>query len=140
VAQPLPKSASLGLLLIRLMVGAVFIYHGCQLLFGAWGGPGLDGFAGYLETIGVPYSHTSALLSALAEFVGGISLVTGAFLRLMAIPLVFNMVVAIFTAHAGKGFDSQKGGFEYPLTLAVVVVGLAIIGPGAYALGRRRER
>jgi putative oxidoreductase len=58
----------------------------------------------------------------------------------MAIPLVFNMLVAIFTAHAGKGFDSQKGGMEYPLTLAVVVVGLAIIGPGAFALGRRRER
>jgi putative oxidoreductase len=128
---------SFGLLLIRIMVGLVFIFHGCQKLFGAWGGPGLDGFAGYLESMGVPYPHASAVIAALTEFLGGISLATGAFLRLMAIPLVINMLVAIFTAHSGKGFDIQKGGMEYPLTLAVVVLALAIMGPGAYSLMRR---
>jgi putative oxidoreductase len=138
VAQPHSKSVSFGLLLIRVMVGVVFIFHGSQKLFGAWGGPGLDGFAGFLETMGVPYPHTSAVLAGLAEFLGGISLVTGAFLRLLAIPLMFTMVVAILTAGSGKGFDAQKGGIEYPLTLLVVVAALAIMGSGEYALMRRR--
>jgi len=138
VAQPHSKSVSFGLLLIRVMVGVVFIFHGSQKLFGAWGGSGLDGFAGYLETMGVLYPHASAVLAGLAEFLGGISLVTGAFLRLLAIPLVITMLVAIFTAFPGKGFDAQKGGMEYPLTLLVVVAALAIMGPGEYALLRRR--
>ena len=138
MAPPLSKSVSFGLLLIRIMVGVVFIFHGSQKLFGAWGGSGLDGFAGYLETLGVPYPHASAVLAGLAEFLGGISLVTGAFLRLLAIPLVITMLVAIFTAFPGKGFDAQKGGMEYPLTLLVVVAALAIMGPGEYALLRRR--
>jgi putative oxidoreductase len=57
-----------GLLIIRLMLGVIFIYHGAPKLFG-----GLEGFAGYLGTLGVPMPSVSAFLAAMAEFVAASS-------------------------------------------------------------------
>jgi putative oxidoreductase len=130
----LSGSASIGVLIIRLALGAVFVYHGSQKLFGAFGGPGLDGFAGFLETMHVPAPHVSAVLAACAEFGGGLALGTGIMLRLLAVPLVFTMLVASWATH-GNGFDIQHGGMEYSLILALIVTGVAILGPGRYALG-----
>jgi len=119
-----PLAPDLGLLLIRLMLGVVFIYHGAPKLFG-----GLDGFAGYLGSMGVPLPQVSALLAALAEVLGGAILIAGLWFRVALWPTVFTMLVASFTAHAGK-FSIQDGGMEYALTLAVMVTGLALTGPG----------
>ncbi len=136
-ATTFPATAGLGLLLIRLMLGAVFLFHGSQKLFGAFGGPGLEGFATFLGSLDVPLPQVSAVAAALAEFVGGAALVTGFLMRPLCLPLGFTMLVAAFSAHAGK-FSAQDGGMEYPLTLAVVVLGLALTGPGPQALGARR--
>ena len=40
---------SLALLLLRIAAGLVFLYHGCAILFGAFGGPGPQGFAGFMH-------------------------------------------------------------------------------------------
>ena len=50
-----------GLLLIRIILGMIFVFHGCQKLFGLWNGSGLDGFAAYLATLEIPLPAVSVL-------------------------------------------------------------------------------
>jgi putative oxidoreductase len=128
-----PRTLDLGLLLVRGMVGVVFLYHGSQKLFGAFGGDGIDGFTQFLTTLGVPAPGISAYLAALSEFVAGLSLVLGLFVHVLPLPVIVTMLVACFTVHAGK-FDSQKGGMEYPLLLAFCALSLALTGAGRFSL------
>lgn len=119
----------IGLLLIRVMPGVVFMLHGMQKLFGAFGGPGLQGFADYLATMGVPTALVAATVAAVVEFVGGLSLLSGIGVRQLAILLFFDMAVACMLVHR-HAFFLQKGGMEYPLMLAFIMLGIAVIGPG----------
>ena len=66
------KTRDLGLLMIRVMLAVVFIYHGQGKLFG-----GLDGFAGYLASMNVPMPKVAAFLAAVSEFGGGLILLSG---------------------------------------------------------------
>ena len=122
-------STDLGLLLIRTVLSAVFIYHGGQKLFGLFGGYGIEGTAGWMASIGIPFPTLSAVAAGATEFFGGIILLLGTGTRIAAVPMAFTMLVAIATVHSGA-FDAQKGGMEFPLTLAVVLTALALIGPG----------
>ncbi|MBI1827059.1 MAG: DoxX family protein [Planctomycetes bacterium] len=138
-----PQSTLLdaGLLVIRVMIGIVLIYHGSQKLFGLFGGPGIPGFTQFLEKLQVPAPHIGAVLAACTEFFGGLLILTGLILRVVAVPVIFNMLVGFFTAHKGV-FDSQKGGGEYPLTLVIVTLGLLLTGPGRWSVNEwiRRKR
>lgn len=122
-----------GLLLIRGMVAVVFVYHGSQKLFGAFGGPGLEGFAGMLGKMGLPMPHVQAVLAGSAEFLGGLALGLGLATRLAALPMVATMLVAAFMVH-GQAFGAQHNGMEYPLTLALVLAGLVLTGPGVLSV------
>lgn len=122
-----------GLLVIRTMVGVVFVFHGAQKLFGAFGGPGLDGFTGFLTQLNVPMPGVSAVLAAVAEFAGGLALIAGLGTRVAALPVVITMLVAAFKVH-GSAFSAQAGGMEYALTLGVVTAGLALTGAGRWSL------
>ncbi len=129
---------SLGLLLIRLAIAMVFLYHGSQKLFGAFGGPNYQAFAKFLAAKHVPMPMESAILSGCAEFFGGLVFLVGTGLRLISIPLAFNMVVAVLMT-APNGFNvSNKpyAGCEYPLTLLFVVVAMGLLGPGEFTLDR----
>jgi putative oxidoreductase len=123
-----------GLLGMRVMLGVVFMFHGSQKLFGCFGGSGIEGFAGFLDSLGIPLPTLNAYMAGGAEFFGGLSLLIGVGSRLMSVPLTITMLVAAFTV--GKGFNVLTGGMEYPLTLAVVAAGLGLIGPGRLTLGR----
>ena len=123
----------LGLLLTRLMLAAVFLFHGSQKLFGLFGGPGLDGFTGYLQSLNVPQPEIAAWAAALAEFAGGLSLLLGFGVRVFAIPLAFTMAVAAFKVH-GHAFSVQNNGLEYPLTLGVLSLALALTGAGRFSV------
>lgn len=141
-APQLQRSASptdIGLFVIRLMLAVVFLYHGSQKLFGAFGGPGIDGFAGYLGSMSVPMPKVSAIMAACTEFLGGVVLLVGTGTRIAALPMIITMLTAFFTAHKGA-FDVQKGGGEYPLTLAAVILGLALAGPGRLSIGSLLKR
>ena len=129
------RLADTGLLLIRAVLAAVFVYHGSQKLFGWFGGYGIAGTAGWMASVGIPFPTLSTVLAASAEFFGGIILLLGTGTRLAAIPMAFTMLVAILTAHR-TGFNAATGGMEYALTLGVVLVGLALIGPGRLTVGR----
>ena len=131
---------ALGLFLIRAMLAAVFLLHGSQKLFGAFGGYGLDGTAQWMGSIGIPLPWLSALLASLSETLGGLALLTGFAFRPVLVPLTFTMLVAAFVGHAGKGFSAQAGGMEYPLTLAIMVLGLVFTGPGKFSLGTKEVR
>lgn len=124
------------LLAMRLMLGTVFVFHGAQKLFGLFGGYGIDGTAGFMEGLGIPFPTLSATLAGTAELAGGLALWTGFGQRLLAAPLTFTMLVAAFSAHSG--FNSATGGMEYPLVLAVFAAGLGVVGPGRFAFSSRK--
>ncbi|MCA8944293.1 MAG: DoxX family protein [Planctomycetes bacterium] len=118
-----------GVLLIRLILGVAFLFHGSQKLFGAFDGPGMTGFTDFLRMLEVPMPAVSAWLAALAEFVGGLALISGAFLQIMMVPVAFTMFVAAFHVHWNDGWVRM----EYPLVLGCTAIGLALIGPGRFA-------
>jgi putative oxidoreductase len=124
----------LGLLIIRLVVGLSFAGHGAQKLFGWFGGYGLKGTGGWLESIGVKPGVTMALLAGLAELVGGLMFAAGVGTWIGAILIVFTMLVAIVKVHGQNGYWVTQNGYEYNLTLIAVAIGVALIGPGAYVL------
>ncbi|MBA4148177.1 MAG: DoxX family protein [Verrucomicrobia bacterium] len=122
------------LLLLRGITGAVFVFHGAQKLFG-----GLNGFAGYLASLGIPFPQLNAGLAAGVEFFGGLALIVGLRTSWAAIPLVATMLVACFALRNG-GFDSQQGGMEFPLTLALVTAAIGLLGAGRFTLGHAVAR
>jgi putative oxidoreductase len=122
------------LLIARIIVGVVFMAHGAQKLFGAFGGPGLSavvqmmGPLGYLVTIG--------------EFFGGLGLIVGFLSRFSAVSIIIIMLGAIGMVHAKVGFfmnwtGTQAGeGFEYHLLAIAILITIVIAGPGRFAVGR----
>ncbi|MCC6422707.1 MAG: DoxX family protein [Phycisphaerales bacterium] len=122
----------LGLLLIRLVLAAVFIFHGGQKLFGFFDGLGLQGTVKFMENIQVPMPMASAVVVGIVEFFGGIALALGLLTRLFAFMIAFDMTVAILKVHHGSfGLPS---GMEFVLMLGVTSLGLALIGPGRLSL------
>ena len=102
-----------GLLVMRCMLGAIFIFHGGQKLFGWWGGPGLPGFAGWLQQLGIPFPAYAAVLAGVAEFFGGCLLVLGVWMRPAVVPLIATMCVrsTMFTVapfpHRTRGWSTR---------------------------------
>ncbi|WP_124727664.1 DoxX family protein [Staphylospora marina] len=126
--------ASLGLLLIRLVIGLTFVGHGLQKLFGWFGGGGLKGTGAWLESLGIRPGTGMALLAGLAETVGGLLFAAGSFLWVSAVLLSAVMLVAIKTVHAKNGYWITSGGMEYNVVLIAAVAGIAMVGPGQYVL------
>jgi putative oxidoreductase len=125
---------SIGLLIIRLVMGVAFMGHGAQKLFGWFGGYGLKGTGGWMESLGIKPGVTMALLAGLAEFVGGALFVLGLLTPLAGIMIAGTMVVAIAKVHAANGFWGTNNGYEFNLILIAVALGIALAGPGQYAL------
>lgn len=133
IARQLPNLTDEALLLLRLVLGAVFIAHGGQKVFGWFGGHGLEGTAQFMATMGVPTAL--AYLAAFTEFFGGLALVGGLLTRLASLGLFFTMAVAIVKVHLAGGFFAPQG-FEYPLALAAMALALVLTGAGRYSLDR----
>jgi putative oxidoreductase len=125
---------NIGLLIIRVVIGLLFVGHGAQKLFGWFGGHGLKGTGGWFESIGMKPGVTMALLAGLAELIGGALFALGLLTPLAAIMIAGAMVIAIVKVHGSNGIWATSNGYEYHLTLIAVVIGLALIGPGQYAI------
>jgi putative oxidoreductase len=123
-----------GILLIRLVIGILFIGHGAQKLFGWFGGHGLQGTGGWFDSIGIKPGVTMALVAGLVELVGGVMFAAGLLTPLAAIMLAGTMIISIVKVHGSNGLWAQANGYEYNLTLLAVAIGVALIGPGQYAL------
>lgn len=124
----------IGLLLIRLVIGGTLAAHGAQKLFGWFGGFGIAGTGGWLESMGFRPGKLQAAVSGLSEFGGGLLLAAGLLTPLGAAAIAGVMVVAIVSVHITKGFFNGAGGYEFNLVLAVVAIALAFTGPGEYSL------
>jgi len=128
------SAVDVALLLARIIVGVVFMAHGAQKLFGAFGGPGLSAFVGMMGPLGY--------LVAIGEFFGGLGLVVGFLSRFSAASIIVIMLGAIAMIHGKVGFfmnwmGKQGGeGFEYHLLAIGVLLVILIAGPGSYALVR----
>jgi putative oxidoreductase len=124
----------LGLLLIRLVVGLTFVGHGAQKLFGWFGGYGLKGTGGWMESIGLKPGVMMAFLAGLSELLGGALFAAGVYTWGGAVLITVTMLVAIVKVHLKNGYWLTQNGYEYNLAVIAVVVGVALIGPGAYVL------
>lgn len=125
---------NIGLLIIRLVIGVLFVGHGAQKLFGWFGGYGIKGTGGWFESLGMKPGAAMALLAGLAELIGGILIALGLLTPLAGIMIAGTMLMAIIKVHAPNGLWATTNGYEYNLTLLAVAVGIALIGPGQYAL------
>ncbi|MEH7095532.1 DoxX family protein [Neobacillus vireti] len=125
---------NIGLLIIRLVIGLLFVGHGVQKLFGWFGGYGLKGTGGWFESIGMKPGVPMALFAGLAELIGGILFALGLLTPLAGIIIAGTMVMAIVKVHGANGLWATSNGYEYNLTLLAVTIGVALIGPGKYAL------
>jgi putative oxidoreductase len=124
----------LGLLLIRVVLGLIFAAHGAQKLFGWFGGYGLAGTGGFLESLGFRPGKMYATAAGLSEFTGGLLFALG-FLGPVGSALMLSvMIVAMITVHRKNPFFVSTNGIEHPLVFATVAVGIALTGPGRYSL------
>ena len=125
---------SVALLILRIVVGVLFMGHGAQKLFGVFGGPGPAGFAGWLQGLGLRPARVWAIVAGLCEFGGGLLFALGLVTPIAALALLAVMVMAVATVHWTKGLWVTNGGYEYNLVLSAVAAALALAGPGIYAL------
>ena len=127
------KASDLGLLIIRVGVGAACAAHGAQKLFGSFGGGGIKGTGAFFDSAGFVPGELNAQLGGLAEFGGGALLALGLATGPAGAAVAGNMVVASST-HAENGFFNMGGGYELPATYGLVGAAVALGGPGTWSL------
>ncbi|MMZ47521.1 putative oxidoreductase MhqP [compost metagenome] len=123
-----------GLLLIRLVVGLLFVGHGAQKLFGWFGGYGPKGTGGWMESIGIKPGVLMAVAAGLMELLGGALFTVGLLTPLAALLITMAMLGAIVKVHGQNGIWATANGYEYPLVLIAVVIGIALTGAGSYSI------
>ena len=129
------KFGDIAPLLLRLVVGAIFLAHGWQKFVG--GVPGVEAFLGGMN---FPMPGVLAVLLIAAEVIGGLFLILGAFTHLTAKVLAFVALVALVAVHLPNGFTGP-GGYEFILLILVSTLSVLITGPGKYSVdGMLRKR
>ena len=130
----------IGRLLLRLVVGGLFVGHGTQKLFGWFGGQGLDATAQGFEHLGLRPGRQNAIAAGMAEAGGGALLAVGLATPLASSVLIATMLTAIHRVHAKNGPWATNGGYEYNLVLILVALALAELGPGELSLDAAMDR
>ncbi len=100
----------------------------------------MDGIVDWFRSMGIPFPVVNAYLSATTELLGVILLVLGLFTRLITIPLMVVMVVAIFTVHLSNGFEAGNNGFEIPLYYLIMLFTLMVYGSGRFSIDNIIQR
>jgi putative oxidoreductase len=122
------KNKAVGLLLLRLAVGIIFLIHGYGKLFGNM--PSMTMFTGMVTHLGFPFPAFFAWIAALAEFLGGIALILGVWTKCVTPFLAIDMLVAF---GAVMNLDLNRGGLEFLLLMTSIA--LFFTGPGKMSLG-----
>jgi len=128
-----------GLLVLRIVVGAFFIGHGAQKLLGWFGGHGLSGTGAAFEGMGLRPGRTMAAIAGASELIGGVLLAAGLLTPLAAALLIAVMTLAIAIVHWRHGPWVAEGGWEYSVVLIAVAFAVTAVGPGKYSLDRALE-
>jgi putative oxidoreductase len=126
--------AGMGFLVARAVFGLLMIGHGTQKLFGWFGGYGLTGTGGFMETLGFRPGRFFAAAAGTTEVTGGLLLALGFLGPVGPALLISVMVVAAISAHWKNGVFAQANGIEVPLLYATGALALALTGPGRLSL------
>lgn len=121
---------------VRLVTGGLMAGHGAQKLFGSFNGPGFEGTAGWLESMGFRPGKQWALVAGGSELGGGVLTALGLFHPIGPISTIGAMAVASLTAHRGKPIWAAEGGAELPVTNIAIAAALAMVSPGRHSLDR----
>lgn len=122
------------LLILRVVTGVIFVAHGWPKLAN-----GASGTAQFFGQLGIPVPGVSAWLITLLEFFGGLALIAGAFVSVVAVLFMIHMTAGIFLVHLSQGFyvvGPGQGGVEFNLLLIASLLTLVLAGPGAPAVDR----
>lgn len=122
------------LLILRVVLGLIFIGHGTQKLFSWFGGRGINATGTFFSKIGFYPGSLWAFVAGLAEALGGLGLALGLFTPIAAAAIASVMLMAIVKVHWSKGFWNTKGGIEFPLLNTVIAAVIGLAGSGAYSL------
>ncbi len=126
-----PVNLDLALLLLRLVLATILLYHGIPKLLH------FSATAGGFASMHVPAPTLTAGFALVVEVVGGLLLLLGIATDIVGLLVVVEMIGAIVTVHWSKGFDFTKVGWEHPFTVLVIALALALSGPGASAVRTR---
>lgn len=136
IFKGLDKHRDLGILLLRLGIGLMFVYHGWPKISGGvetWVNLGAA-----MKFMGIGFAPSFwGFMSASAELFGGILIALGLLTRPIAMIMAFNMVVAVvlkFSTGAGMGGASQA------IEVGIVFLSLILIGPGKYSLDEHFQK
>jgi putative oxidoreductase len=119
----------LALLLLRLGLGVIFIYHGYPKLF-----THLHETVQAFPKMGFPFYF--AYIAGVVEFFGGCLLILGLFTRIAALLIAGEMAIAIIRVHLPQGGPMAVSNYQLPLALAVGAFALAAVGAGAISFDR----
>lgn len=122
----LDRMQPLALLVLRAVLGIIFIAHGYHKLDGH-----MHEFSGTVAGLGLP--GWLAYVSALSEFLGGILVILGLLTRFASFAITIDMVVAISKVHWKHGLVGASG-YEFPLSVAAIAFSLIFLGAGPIAL------
>ncbi|MAG33542.1 MAG: hypothetical protein CL908_21910 [Deltaproteobacteria bacterium] len=130
-----PLFVDVALLIGRVAIGICFMIHALGKL-GLIGSGTMDGFASWLQELGVPMPAMQARMAMISELGGGAMLALGLATRPACVILIFTMLVAGIVGHRGAGYliTNDPPGAEYTINLAVVCLMFLLIGPGAISL------
>jgi putative oxidoreductase len=131
-------SRDIALLVVRVALAWIFVYHGAGTLFGAFGQTGIHGRAVFFADVAHLRPGTFfAVLSGTVEFFGGLGVGAGLLGRLAAAGLVGDMVIAMVTVTWRNGIVSNAAGSGYEINVALAALALVIVmlGTGRFSLG-----
>lgn len=128
ITEKLDKLQDIPLLFLRLILAYGFYMPAMM----KWGN--INGIIEWFDGMGIPMPTLNAYLAATTEMAAVILLPLGLATRIISIPLMFTMVVAIVTVHWGNGFNAGDNGFEIPLYYMLMLFVLLINGAGKISL------
>lgn len=130
------KTAPYAALLLRLVNGLLFVTHGLTKLLVFTPAGTMKFFA----SIGLP--GWLGVVTMVIEILGGVALILGAKVREVSVVLALVLFGATFSVHIHNGFSfaNPNGGWEYPMMWAFVMIALAGVGEGAFALLPSKHR
>ena len=128
VSRLLSYLQSVALLLARLAVAYGF-YEPAMM---KWADIGA--VSKWFESMGIPFPTLNAYMAATTEITGVVLLVLGLMTRVISIPMIIIMVVAIKTVHLAHGFSAGDNGFEIPLYYLLFLLIFVAFGAGKFSL------
>jgi putative oxidoreductase len=137
-AAGVPVGTDLGLLLLRVILGGLFMGHGLGKLFGWFGQGGIDGTAAFFKSVGYEPAKQLVVMDGILELAAGAMLLAGFLIPLAAAIIIGDMMNAA-VVKSPHGFWVANQGFEYEFVIMILLLTLTVTGAGVYALDRNRE-